>query len=166
MGKWTQKCSVEQQGQNMDVLDVSGASRLHITGVKRPLNVLTLMDFSCNWCQVNKMPVNEVFQSLVGTFTIMELKRCPIPGGIKEVTVFLSCPCFPEPRVAHVVSSEVVLWQWQEGDIGWLWGVLFHSVGRGALAVCCMMHCVCEKGQLIHMGKCKCHCSAEVNTVH
>lgn len=96
------RSSVEQQGQNMDVLDVSGASRLHITGVKGALNVLTLMDFSCSWCQVNKMPVNEVFQSLVGTFTFMELKRCPIPGGIKR-----SLFSFPVP-----VSQNHVLHMW------------------------------------------------------
>lgn len=52
-------------------------------------------------------------------------------------------------------------------------GVLFHSAGvwwlQGRVAEGPMaMHCVGKMGQLIHMVKCKSHCSAEgqVNILH
>lgn len=60
----------------MDVLDVSGASRLHIRGVKGVF-FYECVDTGGAFgllMQLMSMPVNKVFQSFIGTFTFIGLK--------------------------------------------------------------------------------------------
>lgn len=60
----------------MDVLDVSGASRLHIRGVKRVF-FYECVDTGGAFgllMQLMSMPVNKVLQSFIGTFTFIGLK--------------------------------------------------------------------------------------------
>lgn len=58
----------------------------------------------------------------------------------------------------------LLIFFFHSAGVWWLQG----RVAEGPMAVCCVMRCVCKMGQLMHMVKCKSHCSAEgqVNILH